>query len=321
LGRGGARAAAGALPRGGGHRHGAHRRARERGREVPRAADRPSGPAAGERLHPLSRRGRPRPRVLAGPDQALPRPARAPARPWARATARARREQRGAPPPARGAARLGAHRPAGLRPPPAEPAGARGGPAGDGAQEPAGAGARAARRSLDQLRPHLRDEATDAQRGGGGGLRARLLVAALEPRGDAGGGPARGAPERRDPVRAFLIVLDGVGIGALPDAAEYGDAGSHTLLHVAEASGGLRVPTLERLGLGHLASLPGVHAGSRPAGARGRLAERSKGKDSTTGHWEMTGLVLERPFPTYPQGFPVALLDRWSERIERGWFG
>ena len=122
-------------------------------------------------------------------------------------------------------------------------------------------------------------------------------------------------------MRAFLIVLDGVGIGALLDAAEYGDAGSHTLLHVAEASGGLRVPTLERLGLGHLASLPGVHAGSRPAGARGRLAERSKGKDSTTGHWEMTGLVLERPFPTYPQGFPVALLDRWSERIERGWFG
>jgi len=122
-------------------------------------------------------------------------------------------------------------------------------------------------------------------------------------------------------VRAFLIVLDGVGIGALPDAAEYGDAGSHTLLHVAEASGGLRVPTLERLGLGHLATLPGVRAQSRPAGAHGRLAERSKGKDSTTGHWEMAGVVLERPFPTYPEGFPVALLDRWSQRIERGWIG
>jgi phosphopentomutase len=122
-------------------------------------------------------------------------------------------------------------------------------------------------------------------------------------------------------VRAFLIVLDGVGVGALPDAADYGDQGSHTLLHVAQAVGGLRLPRLESLGLGRLFALPGVRAIAEPRGAHGRMAERSKGKDSTTGHWEMAGLVLERAFPVYPQGFPTGLLDRWSERIERGWIG
>jgi phosphopentomutase len=122
-------------------------------------------------------------------------------------------------------------------------------------------------------------------------------------------------------VRAFLIVLDGVGIGALPDAADYGDQGTHTLLHVAEAAGGLRLPALERLGLGRLLALPGVRAISDPRGARGRLAEASKGKDSTTGHWEFAGLILERAFPTYPNGFPLRLLERWSERVGRGWIG
>jgi len=122
-------------------------------------------------------------------------------------------------------------------------------------------------------------------------------------------------------VRAFLIVLDGVGIGALPDAADYGDQGTHTLLHVAEAAGGLSLPVLERLGLGRLLALPGVRAISDPRGARGRLAEASKGKDSTTGHWELAGLKLGRAFPTYPHGFPVPLLERWSERIGRGWIG
>jgi phosphopentomutase len=120
-------------------------------------------------------------------------------------------------------------------------------------------------------------------------------------------------------VRVFLIVLDGVGMGALPDAADYGDVGSNTLLHVAQAAGGLRLPQLERLGLGRLLALPGVRAVVDPRGAIARLASRSKGKDSTTGHWELAGLVLERPFPTYPQGFPERLLDRWAERIGRGW--
>ena len=122
-------------------------------------------------------------------------------------------------------------------------------------------------------------------------------------------------------MRVFLIVLDGVGMGALPDAADYGDEGSNTLLHVAEAVGGLRVPALERLGLGSLIALPGVGVRREPLGARGRLTERSAGKDSTTGHWELAGLVLERPFPTYPHGFPIQLLDRIAERVERGWMG
>lgn len=122
-------------------------------------------------------------------------------------------------------------------------------------------------------------------------------------------------------MRAFLIVLDGVGIGALPDAAEYGDAGSHTLLHVAEAVGGLRLPTLESLGLGRLFDLPGVRPLAAPRGARGRLAQRAKGKDSTSGHWELAGLPLERAFPTYPGGFPPALLDAWAGRVGRGWIG
>ncbi len=122
-------------------------------------------------------------------------------------------------------------------------------------------------------------------------------------------------------MRAFLVVLDGVGIGALPDAADYGDVGSHTLRHVAEANGGLRVPTLERLGLGRIETLTGVRALGDPRGSFGRMAERSRGKDSTTGHWELAGLVSERPFPTYPEGFPIPLLAGFTERVGRGWIG
>lgn len=122
-------------------------------------------------------------------------------------------------------------------------------------------------------------------------------------------------------MRAFLIVLDGVGIGELPDADEYGDRGSDTLTHVARAVGGLRAPNLERLGLGRLADVSGVRAVAEPRAAFGRLAERSKGKDSTSGHWELAGLVLDRAFPTYPHGFPEDLLERFSERVGRGWIG
>ncbi len=122
-------------------------------------------------------------------------------------------------------------------------------------------------------------------------------------------------------MRVFLIVLDGVGIGALPDAGDYGDAGSHTLRHVAEATGGLRLPMLERLGLGRIESLPGVRPVVDPRGSYGRMAELSKGKDSTTGHWEMAGIVSDRPFPTYPRGFPEDLLEQFSRQIERGWLG
>src|SRR5262245_13505689 len=110
-------------------------------------------------------------------------------------------------------------------------------------------------------------------------------------------------------------------MGALPDAARYGDQGANTLLHVAEHAGKLALPTLEAHGLGNLLPMPGVQPVSAPRGARARLAEKSAGKDSTTGHWEMMGLALERAFPTYPDGFPRELLDRWSERVERGWIG
>ncbi|MEY4071529.1 MAG: hypothetical protein RL721_2143 [Candidatus Eisenbacteria bacterium] len=122
-------------------------------------------------------------------------------------------------------------------------------------------------------------------------------------------------------MRVFLIVLDGVGMGELPDADRYGDRGANTLLHVAEHVGGLRVPVMERLGLGHLLPMPGVRPVLTPTAARARLAERSAGKDSTTGHWEMMGLELDQPFPTYPDGFPRDLLDEWSERVGRGWIG
>jgi phosphopentomutase len=122
-------------------------------------------------------------------------------------------------------------------------------------------------------------------------------------------------------LRVFLIVLDGVGMGALPDADRYGDAGTNTLLHVAEHAGKLVLPTLEAHGLGNLLPMPGVRPALAPRGARARLTERSPGKDSTTGHWEMMGLALDQPFPTYPRGFPTEMLDRWSERVERGWIG
>ena len=105
-------------------------------------------------------------------------------------------------------------------------------------------------------------------------------------------------------MRIFLIILDGVGIGALPDAAEYGDAGTNTLLHVAEAVGGLRLPNLEKLGLGRLLDLPGVRPIADPSGARGRLGQLSKGKDSTVGHWELAGHVTEQRLPDLPAGLP-----------------
>jgi phosphopentomutase len=120
--------------------------------------------------------------------------------------------------------------------------------------------------------------------------------------------------------RAIVIVLDGVGAGALPDAAAYGDQGSDTLGHVA-AAGPLHVPTLARLGLAHAAHLPGVQQPAAPAAAWGRMAERSPGKDSVTGHWELMGVVLERPFPTFPNGFPPALVEAFTARIGRAVLG
>lgn len=108
--------------------------------------------------------------------------------------------------------------------------------------------------------------------------------------------------------RIILIVLDGVGIGALPDAGKYGDQGAATLQHVAQISGGLCLPQLERLGLGHIASVQGVEKVSVPVGCWGKMAEKSPGKDSITGHWELAGVVLDHPFATFPHGFPEAII-------------
>jgi len=118
-----------------------------------------------------------------------------------------------------------------------------------------------------------------------------------------------------------LIVMDSVGIGALPDADRYGDAGSNTLVNISRAVNGLHLPHLGRLGLGNIERIQGVPAAERPAGAYGRMAERSAGKDTTTGHWEMSGIVLERPFPTYPHGFPPEIIEPFQERIGRSVLG
>ena len=121
--------------------------------------------------------------------------------------------------------------------------------------------------------------------------------------------------------RAAIIVLDGLGIGPAPDTAAYGDAGSDTLGNVARAVGGLKLPNLEKLGLGMDRRIPGLAPGVTPAAAHGIAEPASAGKDSTTGHWEICGVLLKKAFRTYPQGFPVPLLDEFAKRTGRGWLG
>jgi len=120
-------------------------------------------------------------------------------------------------------------------------------------------------------------------------------------------------------ARVILIVIDSVGVGELPDAAAYGDEGSDTLGNVA-ARIPLRVPALRALGLGRIARLGGPSP-SAPIAAFGRMAEQSPGKDSVTGHWELTGLVLDRAFPVFADGFPAALMQEFERRIGRGTLG
>jgi phosphopentomutase len=121
--------------------------------------------------------------------------------------------------------------------------------------------------------------------------------------------------------RACVIVLDAVGAGALPDAAAYGDAGSDTLGNVARAVGGLDLPNLEALGLGNVEPLEGCPPQAGAPAVAGRLVERSKGKDTTAGHWELMGVVTPTPFPTYPQGFPHDVIDPFMHRTGRGVLG
>lgn len=114
-------------------------------------------------------------------------------------------------------------------------------------------------------------------------------------------------------TRVIVLVIDGLGVGAMPDAAEYGDAGSNTLSHLAEAVGGLTLPTLEGLGLGHITEIKGVRTMGQPEGCFGRFGFLSKEVDSVAGYWEMAGLLTEVAGPLYPNGFPpdmVAVLEQ-----------
>ncbi|HEV2492451.1 MAG TPA: phosphopentomutase [Terriglobia bacterium] len=120
--------------------------------------------------------------------------------------------------------------------------------------------------------------------------------------------------------RIILIVLDSVGIGAMPDAAAYGDVGRDTLGHIAERHG-LRLPNLTRLGLANIRPLAGLSPAAHPEGAYGKATLLSPGKDTTAGHWEMAGIILDRPFPTYPHGFPRELMEKFEQAIGRKTLG
>ena len=115
--------------------------------------------------------------------------------------------------------------------------------------------------------------------------------------------------------RAIIIVLDSVGIGELPDAEEYGDKGSNTLGNIASNVPGFCLPNLESLGLGNIDNIKGIKPSENPIGCYGRMAERSAGKDTTTGHWEIAGIVMDRPFPVYPNGFPPEIIDEFEKSI------
>ncbi len=116
--------------------------------------------------------------------------------------------------------------------------------------------------------------------------------------------------------RFIVVVLDSVGIGAMPDAGAYGDAGRDTLGHIAQRRG-LRIPNLVRFGLANIRPLAGLAAAARPSGAYGKAALLSPGKDTTAGHWEIAGIVLDRAFPTYPQGFPREIIEKFEQAIGR----
>lgn len=118
--------------------------------------------------------------------------------------------------------------------------------------------------------------------------------------------------------RAIIIVLDGVGVGEAPDADLYGDVGSNTLGNTAVAVGGLNLPNLGQLGLGNIIPIQGVPQVPSARGMYGKMQERSCGKDTTTGHWEIAGVILDKPFPTYPEGFPHDVIDAFKKRVGRG---
>ena len=113
--------------------------------------------------------------------------------------------------------------------------------------------------------------------------------------------------------RFVILVIDSCGAGALPDAAAYGDEGANTLGNMARRVGGLHLPTLESWGLGNLTEIAGCPPSGAPRASFGTMAEMSRGKDTTTGHWEMVGIVLEKGFATFPNGFPPELMQEWLQ--------
>lgn len=117
--------------------------------------------------------------------------------------------------------------------------------------------------------------------------------------------------------RVILIVLDSVGMGELPDAWKYGDVGSDTIGNISKAMGGLRLPNMERIGLGNIEGIKGIVKYENPEGAYGKCRELSVGKDTITGHWEIAGVVLNKPLNTYPNGFPSDIINDFESKIER----
>ncbi|MGM0436705.1 MAG: phosphopentomutase [Bacillota bacterium] len=115
--------------------------------------------------------------------------------------------------------------------------------------------------------------------------------------------------------RAIIVVLDSVGIGELPDAGEYGDLGADTLGNMAKELNGLDLPNLEKMGLGKIKDIVGLDSNIKADGSYGKMAEASAGKDTTTGHWELAGLISKNPFPTYPNGFPDEIIDEFEKKI------
>lgn len=115
--------------------------------------------------------------------------------------------------------------------------------------------------------------------------------------------------------RVILIVLDSVGVGALPDARNYGDEGSNTIGNISKSVGGLKLPNMEKIGLGNIEGIVGISRCESPSGCFGKSLEKSQGKDTTTGHWEIAGIILDRAFPTYPNGFPREVIDEFEKQI------
>lgn len=121
--------------------------------------------------------------------------------------------------------------------------------------------------------------------------------------------------------KVIIIIIDACGIGELPDAGEYGDAGASTLPHLSEAVGGLNLPNCQNLGLGNIVPILNIDPITTPIGCFGKMAPRSPGKDSTSGHWEIGGIILDKPFPTYPNGFPLELVQKFEELTGKSTIG